>query len=132
MATLVLRAAGPASVALVWQRYADPRRWSGWSPQIVPVDAGGATRITTGLRGRVWSVVGMSVPFEVLAVDEAVHSWTWRVGVGRAVLRLTHEVGPPGGGRGGGASTVLRAAGPWPLLAAYAPLARLALRRLVR
>lgn len=130
MATRTLRASGPADPALAWERYADPSRWAGWAPHLTGVDVPVA-RLRAGTRGRVFAM-GVPVPFQVDAVDEQSRTWAWtvspRLGPVRLVrLHLEHGVEP----EGSGSATWLRMHGPGPVLAAYAPLARLALRRLV-
>ena len=67
------------------------------------------------------------VSFEVLALDEDRREWSWRAHVGPLSLRLEHGVLA----RGAGSATWLRVHGPLPVVAAYAPVARLALSRLV-
>ena len=62
-------------------------------------------------------------------VDEADRRWSWSVDVGPARLVLTHWVRP---GPDGGTTTGLRSSGPAPLVLGYAPLAQLALHRLIR
>ncbi|CAL9332536.1 SRPBCC family protein [Streptomyces sp. Tu 3180] len=127
MGRLTLRATGPARPATVWQRYADVDQWASWSPQIRAVHANGRT-LAPGLSGTVESVVGVRAAFTVEAVDHRRHRWTWRVRLGPVRLRLDHEVhAHPRGSR-----TSLVMDGPVLAAAAYAPFARLALRRLVR
>lgn len=128
MTTLTLHATGTAAPAEVWERYAVPARWPGWSPQITGVDLA-ADRLAAGLSGRVRGPLGVAVPFTVEEVDEAARRWSWRVGVGPVRVRLLHWVAE---GPGGGTTTGLRLSGPAPLVLAYAPAARLALARLVR
>ena len=126
--TLTLHATGPASPAVVWDRYAVPARWPGWSPQItgveLPVD-----RLVPGVSGHVRGPLGLAVPFTVEQVDETARRWSWRVAVGPLELRLLHWVAE---GPDGGTTTGLRLSGPAPVVWAYAPPTRLALARLVR
>jgi hypothetical protein len=127
MGELTLRATGPRPADEVWERYADPQRWSSWSPQIRRVDAVG--RIRPGLTGRVASwVPGLQLGFRVLEVDARRRTWSWSVRSGPLDLVLEHGVAGAGNGR---SSTWLRLRGPSLVLLAYAPLARMALRRLV-
>jgi hypothetical protein len=149
MATMNLRAIGPAPASTVWRRYTHFQQWPGWSPQIRAVHTDTA-HIAPGVRGSVESVVGLSVAFVVEDVDPERRSWSWRVRLGPVRVRLRHDVLPrttgartgartgvgtgtrTGAGTGVGTETRLVMQGPLLALIAYAPLARLALRRLVR
>ncbi|WP_320775398.1 SRPBCC family protein [Streptomyces sp. CRN 30] len=138
-AELNLRAIGPASPDTAWCRYLRFGLWPGWSPYILGVETPG-DRIAPGARGTVRGPLGVRARFVIDSVDEERRSWTWRVRCGPLRMRLTHDVLPhtDGGrtgaeaGTGTGTETRLRLRGPAPVLAAYAPLARLALGRLVR
>ncbi|MEU6845289.1 SRPBCC family protein [Streptomyces sp. NPDC046716] len=118
---------GAADAETVWERYARPARWPTWAPQIRSVETEPALR--AGMRGRVRPVVGPAVRFVVTAVDHDARTWSWRVRAGPFRLRLDHAVDRCGSS---GAATRLTLAGPAPVVLAYAPLARRALRRLVR
>ena len=122
MASIRLVANGGATRAVIWERYADPTRWHEWAPQIRKVRADG--RLRPGLRGEVIGPVGLRAGFEVETVDAARGHWSWTVAVGPAKIRIEHEVGD--------GVAVLMLQGPAPLVAGYAPVARLALQRLVR
>ena len=63
------------------------------SPRTIGTDPA-PRRIAPGLRGVVVGPVGVQVPFEVLAVDEAAMTWTWRVRAASAELTLDHSVTP--------------------------------------
>lgn len=130
-----LRATGPLPAAAAWERYADLDRWSHWAPQIsgVSVAGGGDRRLHPGLEGTVRAAGLVHVPFEVLAVDEAARTWSWRVRVGPITLHLEHGVDDPGPDDGPrvGARTWLRTIGPAPIVLAYAPLALIALHSLL-
>jgi hypothetical protein len=126
VATLSVSASGSATPAQAWERYADPRRWSQWAPQIRRVDTAGE-RIVAGLRGRVVGPLGVAVSFVVDDVDEDARSWNWSVRFGLIRLRLRHDIEPSGSG----ARTRLWVSGPLPVVAAYLPVAGWALRRLV-
>jgi Polyketide cyclase / dehydrase and lipid transport len=127
-ARVTLHATGPRAPAEVWERYAVPARWPEWAPQIRRVELPVA-RLAAGARGRVHPVVGPGLPFVVDAVDEVGRQWAWTVSLGPVSLRLTHWVAD---GPHGGSTTGLRVAGPAPVVLGYAPLARLAIARLVR
>jgi hypothetical protein len=116
------RAPGRADADTVWQRYAEPDRWSGWAPQIRRVEHS-ADRIAAGVTGVVHGPLGLRVAFTVTAVDEPARTWAWSVRCGPIRLRLRHGVSPDGG-------TWLVVRGPAPVVAAYLPVARLALHRL--
>ena len=132
--------AGPADPDTAWERYANPALWPTWSPQIRAVRTA-SPRLATGMTGAVLGWGGLELPFVVDAVDEAARTWVWRVRPVRALrvplpgavgsmgaLRLRHAVGPADGG---GALTTLEVTGAAPVVLAYAPAARWALRRLV-
>ena len=71
------------------------------------------------------------MPFEVREVDEPTRTWTWRVRLapgGLVRLHLEHGVEA----HEDGSATWLHVTGPAPVVLAYAPLARLAMTRLVR
>lgn len=126
MGTRRLSAVGAADPALAWERYADPGAWPTWSPQILGVETT-ARRIALGVQGRVRVPGGLRLPFTVTACDEEARTWSWVVRLGPVALTLNHAVHPHR--RGSGA--VLSMEGPDAVLLAYAPLAWVALRRLV-
>ncbi|WP_077801678.1 SRPBCC family protein [Streptomyces sp. JHA26] len=127
MARLTLDVTGPATPATVWERYVRVDRWASWSPQIRGVHTD-VLCITPALQGTVESFAGLRIPFVVESVDHRHRTWAWRVRLGPVRLRLHHAVRPDP--QGSAASVTLH--GPMPVLAGYAPLARVALRRLVR
>ncbi len=111
----------------VWERYATPSVWPSWSPQIVRVECV-PDRLTAGLTGRVHGLFGVTTDFEVLRVDEQRRTWSWRATTGPVTLTLHHavlDVDP-------GTQTTLEIEGPAVAVLPYAPLAQVALRRLVR
>ncbi|MFI8347712.1 SRPBCC family protein [Streptomyces sp. NPDC085596] len=127
MACVTLSASGAACPETVWERYASVDEWASWSPQIKAVHSV-SRRLRPGMSGTVESVAGIRVAFVVEAVDDDRHTWTWRVRLGRIQIQLHHEVRP----QGHGTTTSLTMHGPKIVLFAYAPLARLALHRLVQ
>lgn len=126
MTIVTLHAAGAASPAEAWERYAVPARWPEWAPQISAVSYD-EERLVAGQGGRVHGPLGVSVGFVVDEVDEAARRWSWQVHIGPLTLRLAHRVTA----HPRGAGTSLRVEGPLPVVLGYAPLARFALGRLV-
>jgi len=128
MGRVTLHATGPVAPAEAWERYAQPARWPTWAPQITGVQVP-VPRLAAGVEGRVRGPLGVTVPFVVESVDEAARRWAWTVTAGPVRLHLVHWVAD---GPDGGSTTGLRIDGPLPVVAAYAPLAQLAIGRLVR
>jgi hypothetical protein len=124
---LTLRAEGSASADLVWERYADLSQWSHWSPQVRRVESPDH-RIGCGVTGSVVGPLRVRVQFVIDEVNEPDRRWVWRVRRGPVRLRLVHLVEE----HAGGCSTTLVVDGPLPVAVAYAPLAKVALARLVR
>lgn len=142
---LTLRARGDAPPDLVWERYADLDLWRTWSPQIerVQLDPGegvepDGVRLRAGLEGVVHGPVGIAVRFRVTAVDEGALTWSWRVRPapgGRIPLPVALDLDHAVLALDDGSETTLTITGALhaaPLVLGYAPLARLALGRLVR
>lgn len=130
-ATRTYQVDGPRPPDDVWDRYVRPSRWPEWSPQIRAVRYG-HDRLAPATSGRVVGPGGLPVPFDVLDVEDADprgRSWTWVARLGPVRLRMRHDVRPR---PGGGTVTGWHVQGPWPVVVAYAPLALVALRRLVR
>lgn len=123
--TLLLAAIGPTPADEVWSRYSTPERWSEWAPQIRSVSCSGP--LAPGLSGTVHGPWPTRIPFEIRSVDVAARVWSWRVGVGPLSLVMDHGVEEAGTG----ARAWVRLHAPALLVAPYAPIARLALRRLV-
>jgi hypothetical protein len=124
---LTVSAAGAAEPGDVWDRYVRPARWSQWSPQIRSVDYPDEV-IATGGSGTVHGPCGLPVRFEVLDVDGENRCWSWAVTLAMVRLTLQHRVAA----RGSGTITELVVDGPAPVVLGYAPIARIALGRLVR
>ncbi len=121
-------ASGPCPPEKAWERYADPQLWSTWSPQIRRVETD-TERLRVGTTGTVHGPVGVRVDFEVTAFDEETMRWAWSVRCGPIRMDLWHGINSRPTEQG--CSTWLKARGAWPILAAYLPVARIALHRLV-
>jgi len=131
---MTVGAAGRAAIDEVWDRYIHPQRWSEWSPQISSVDCTDDI-IRAGSTGTVHGPCRIGVEFNILQVDHEKRCWSWRVWIAFVTLELMHSVqaGSPGSpARAAGSSTSLDISGPAPVVLGYAPIARLALGRLVR
>jgi hypothetical protein len=124
---LVVGAAGSADPGVAWDRYLRPDRWSEWSPQISSV-AYPDVEIADGGQGTVQGPCGIGLDFEILNVDVENRCWSWRVRPVGIELIMKHAVFA----EGSGCRSTLEINGPLPVIAGYAPIARIALGRLVR
>ncbi|MDN5769492.1 MAG: SRPBCC family protein [Microlunatus sp.] len=123
-----LAAAGDSAPDEVWQRYVHLDSWAQWAPFIADVETP-SRELQPGLTGRVISVGGLAVSFQIIAVDPLTRTWRWRAQIGPVDLVLDHEViARPGGG----SVAVLVVSGRAPAVLSYSPAARLALSALVR
>jgi hypothetical protein len=73
---LCVRREFDAPAAVLWDFLTDTRRWPEWGPSVRAVDCE-QRRITAGTTGRVETVGGLWVPFEVTHCRD--RRWTWRV-----------------------------------------------------
>lgn len=80
------------------------------------------------MTGKVRPWLGPSIPFAIDEVDEASRTWSWHVRLGIVDLHLDHFVTAIADG----SATKLTIRGPAVLVLPYAPIAQLALNRLVR
>lgn len=124
---LEVEAVGAADPEETWRRYTDTACWPGWAPQIRAV-RGLSGPIAPGDRGWVLGPGPVRVPVRILAVDARSRAWSWRVGVGPLAVVMDHGVTAAGDG----SRAWVRLHAPRALARPYAPLARVALRRLVR
>jgi hypothetical protein len=120
-------ASGALDPEVAWERYASPSAWPSWAPQIRRVECA-QDRLTPGLTGRVHGLIGVTADFEVLSVDEMLRTWSWRVRSGPVTLTLHHAVLAVDDGT----QATLEIDGPALVVLPYAPIAEVALRRLVR
>lgn len=124
--TILLEATGPASPDEVWDRYATPSRWPEWAPQIRSATL--SDPLQAGDRGVVHGFWPLRIPVRIRSVDEVTKRWSWWAGLGPLGLAMDHGVDADGSGSRAWA----RLYAPTALVAPYVPIARLALRRLVR
>jgi uncharacterized protein YndB with AHSA1/START domain len=106
-----------ADAATVWEALVDTTRWPRWGPSVRSAEPSGPIR--QGTRGRVTTVVGVTLPFEVTELVPG-RRWSWAVG---GVPATGHEVTPSGD-----AADVAFTAPWWAL--PYLPVLWLGLRRL--
>ena len=122
-----MRVTGSAPAALVWRRYADLDEWTGWAPNICALHAS-PRLLAAGLTGEVAGPLGVRAPFQILHVDADRRQWSWRVRFAGLEFTLHHGVEE----LPAGSATTLTVRGFAPAVLASWPLARWALRRLVR
>jgi len=118
MLTVDRRFAAPAEAA--WELLVDVDAWPRWGQSIQKAAVDGPTRaIELGSRGRVWTPLGVAVPFVITEFDDG-RSWGWKVA---GVPATRHRVEPLGDG------CRVTFAVPW-WSAAYLAVCVLALRRM--
>ncbi len=113
---------------VVWELYAQPRRWSEWAPHVRSPRGLGEPEIDPGARGFVFLAGLAPVPVEITSKrpDE---EWIWRVGI----FEFAHTVvARNGGGSRIGLSITAPAPAELAARVAYAPLARALLHNLSR
>lgn len=124
--TLTISATGDASPDEAWRGFAFPTQWSSWAPQIQSVE-GLSSPIKPGDRGIVRGPAGAHVSVHITAVQHDQRSWSWQVRTPIGLVRMDHRVTPRGDGAR--ASTTVHV--PCAVAACYAPIAWVAMRRLV-
>lgn len=108
----------PAPADVVWRLLVDLDAWPQWGPTVAgaELDSGG---FELGATGRVWTPVGVPLPFTITELDPG-RSWAWRV----AGVPATHH----------GVEPTARGCRAWmsaPVWApAYLPVLAVALRRI--
>lgn len=122
----MIHATGAAPPDIAWQRYTDPGLWPGWAPHIRRVE-GVSHAVAPGDEGTVVGPLGARVAFTITSVEPEQRRWGWTVKVFNRRVRLDHGIDPAGTGSTAWVDIHL----PSPLVALYAPLAKMALQRLV-
>ncbi|MEU0497248.1 SRPBCC family protein [Mycobacterium sp. NPDC006124] len=76
MLTTARTIAAPAESA--WRLLTDLSQWSRWGPTVrgAQLDDPGPLRL--GSRGKVWTPIGVPLPFEITEFDDG-RAWAWRV-----------------------------------------------------
>lgn len=117
MAFTVNRVIG-ATPERAWDVLTDLREWPRWGPTVSRAEMDGEV-LTLGSRGRVWTPVGVPLPFEITEFVPG-RSWGWTVA---GVPATRHGVDPvPGGAR-------IWMSAPW-WAPGYLPVLAWALRRI--
>jgi hypothetical protein len=115
----------PAAPEAVWEVLVDTASWPGWGPSVRAVELqDGSDRIHAGSTGRVGTVLGVWLPFEVTGWVEG-RRWAWKVA---GVQATTHGVEPDPSREGGSRATF----GVPTWAPAYLPVCRIALARIDR
>lgn len=102
----------------VWALLVDLDAWPRWGPSVSRAELDD-DELHLGSRGRVWTPVGVPLPFEITSFDPG-RSWAWRVA---GIPATTHSVEPVGTGARVGMTAPLWAP-------VYLPVLALALRRI--
>lgn len=80
-----------APAEALWHLLTDTEQWPLWGPSIRRVEAD-ERMIELGSKGRVITVVGLALPFEITEFEEG-SSWTWQVA---GLPATAHDVAPRG------------------------------------
>ncbi|AFM14981.1 Polyketide cyclase / dehydrase and lipid transport [Mycolicibacterium chubuense NBB4] len=103
---------------VVWCLLTDLDAWPRWGPTVAGADLD-AAQLQAGATGRVWTPVGVPLPFTITEFDPG-RTWAWRVA---GVPATRHGVEPDGAG-----CRAWMSAPTW--APAYLPVLAVALRRI--
>lgn len=81
-----------AGVEDVWEYLAEFRHWSAWGPTVRAVESD-AGRVAPGVTGRVQTIGGFWLPFEITRCEPR-HLWDWKVGGIPATGHRIEVIGP--------------------------------------
>jgi hypothetical protein len=76
----------------VWALLVETRHWPEWGASIGDVD--GPDRLAPGVTGRVKTILGPWLEFEITEYDEAERYWGWRVAGVRSTSHRVVDCGP--------------------------------------
>lgn len=107
-----------ASADAAWHVLTDLDAWPRWGPTVAGAELDGSA-FELGATGRVWTPVGVPLPFVISELDQG-RTWGWRVA---GVPATRHGVEPRGDG-----SRVWMSSPLW--APAYLPVLAIALRRI--
>jgi uncharacterized protein YndB with AHSA1/START domain len=84
-----------AAPEAAWHVLTDLDAWPRWGPTVQRAELTDPGALRLGSRGKVWTPLGVALPFEVTEFDDG-HAWAWKVA---GVPATRHAVTPaPGGG----------------------------------
>ncbi|MGZ8178022.1 SRPBCC family protein [Williamsia sp. SKLECPSW1] len=84
----------PVPARAAWDVIVDLDAWPQWGPSVSGAELDGPGPLAAGSRGRVWTPVGVPLPFEITEFDDG-RAWAWRV---LGIPATRHEVIPTGDG----------------------------------
>lgn len=74
----------------VWKVLIDLDAWPQWGPTVLGAELTGPGPLRLGARGKVWTPIGVPLPFEITEFDDG-RRWAWKVG---GVQATRHGVDP--------------------------------------
>lgn len=83
-----------ATPEAAWALLTDLDRWADWGPSVTGATLDEPGRFETGATGRIHTVVGLDLPYELTDVVDG-RRWSWDVG---GIAATAHEVEPVDGG----------------------------------
>ncbi len=84
----------PVPPEAAWDVITDLEAWPVWGPSVSGAELDGPGPLTAGSRGRVWTPVGVPLPFQITEFVDG-RAWAWKV---LGVPATRHEVIPTRGG----------------------------------
>jgi uncharacterized protein YndB with AHSA1/START domain len=110
-----------ASPAKVWDILVDLDAWPQWGPTVSRAELDRPGPLQLGSRGRIWTPLGIALPFTIIEFEAGRH-WKWQVA---GVPATRHQVEPaPTGSR-------VTFGTPW-WAPAYVPVCAIAVDRIAR
>jgi len=83
-----------APPALVWDVLTDLDAWPRWGPTVQRAELAEADQLGRGERGKVWTPLGVALPFTITEYEPGRH-WAWQVA---GIPATRHGVEPNGDG----------------------------------
>ncbi|MGY4646668.1 SRPBCC family protein [Mycobacterium sp. URHB0021] len=83
-----------AAPALVWDVLTDLDAWPRWGPTVQRAELSEADQLGRGERGKVWTPLGVALPFTITEYEAGRH-WAWQVA---GIPATRHGVEPNGDG----------------------------------